>query len=61
LTGGGKGLKLGIPFRIGGTTSNPTFAPGPSSTAGSSGGGASSATNAAAGALGGLFKKKKSQ
>jgi AsmA protein len=58
---GGKNLKVGVPFTIGGTTSNPTFAPGASSASGPTGG-ATSGANAAAGAIGGLFsKKKKSQ
>jgi AsmA protein len=58
---GGKNLKVGIPFTIGGTTSSPTFAPGTSSAAGPSGG-ATNGANAAASAVGGLFsKKKKSQ
>jgi AsmA protein len=56
---GGKNLKLGIPFHIGGTTSAPTFAPGASSSAGSSGGGTPSGAAAASNAIGGLFKKKK--
>ena len=60
LTGGGKGLKVGIPFHIGGTTSSPTFVPDMSAGAGPAKG-VSSGANAAAGALGGLFKKKKSQ
>ncbi|MGB6544867.1 MAG: AsmA family protein [Candidatus Acidiferrales bacterium] len=60
FTGGGKGLKVGIPFHIGGTTSNPAFAPDMSSAGGSSVG-VPSGANAAAGAIGGLFKKKKSQ
>jgi AsmA protein len=55
---GGKNLKLGIPFHIGGTTSSPTFAPGSSSSAGSSGRGSSGATGAS-GAIGGLLRKKK--
>ena len=62
LTGGGNRFKVGIPFLIGGTTSNPTFVPNTSAAAGAGGGGTPAGANAAASAIGGLFgKKKKSQ
>ncbi len=69
ITGGGKGSKGGIPFKITGTTSNPVFMPDLSGAAGNmvkgigsgTSGAAGSAASAATGALGGLFGKKKTQ
>lgn len=57
LAGGQKGG--GIPFRIQGTTSNPTFAPDFGGAASGATTGAASAPKNLGGALGGLFGKKK--
>jgi AsmA protein len=69
ITGGGKGSKGGIPFKITGTTSNPVFMPDISGAAGNmvkgigsgTSGAAGSAASAATGVIGGLFGKKKTQ
>jgi AsmA protein len=55
---GNKNMKLGIPFKIGGTTSSPTFAPDLSGAPSASKTGSSAATGAAS-AIGGLFGKNK--
>jgi AsmA protein len=55
---GNKNMKLGIPLKIGGTTSSPTFAPDLSG-ASSATKGITSPASGAASAVGGLFGKKK--
>jgi AsmA protein len=58
-SGGQKGKGGGIPFKIGGTTSNPTFAPDLGGLTSGLAGGGKAATGTLGKSLGGLFGKNK--